>query len=103
MFYFLSDADFPTRRFQPIAPTLKPPYVAHPTTKTPMPAMETAMERESAKIILFRPRANMRAATQSMTNDAIATLDFGAGWYHDNAIREDIPRGRASVVRLLRS
>jgi hypothetical protein len=69
-----------------------------------MPAMETAMERESAKIILFRPRANIRAATQSLANEAIiATVDFGAGWYHDNAIREDIPRGRASVVRLLRS
>ena len=61
------------------------------------------MERESAKIIPFRPRASIRAATQSLANDGIATVAFGAGWYHENAMREDTPRGRASVVLLRRS
>ena len=103
MFYFLSDASFPTRRFQPLVLTLKPPHVAGPTTKTPRLAMENAMERESAKIVPFKPRASTRVATQSLASDGIATVDFGAGWYHENAVREDTPRSRASVVRLLRS
>ena len=66
------------------------------------------MERESAKIVPFKPRASTRVATQSLASDGIATdgiatVDFGAGWYHENAVREDTPRSRSSVVRLLRS
>jgi hypothetical protein len=65
--------------------------------------MEKAMERESAKIIPFKPRATMRAAPHSLSSKGIATVGFGAGWYHENAVREDTPRDRAVVVRLPRS
>jgi Protein of unknown function (DUF2735) len=66
------------------------------------------MERETAKIIPFKPRGSVRGETQSAANDRqpfsfYAAVDFGAGWYHENAMREDTPRERASVVRLLRS
>ena len=58
-------------------------------------APEERKSRSQAKIIPFKPRANIRAATQSLANNGIATVDFGAGWYHENAMREDTPRGRA--------
>ena len=61
------------------------------------------MERESAKIIPFKPRASMRAAPHGLASNGIATVGFGAGWYHENAMREDTSRGRAVVVRLPRS
>jgi hypothetical protein len=65
------------------------------------------MERETSKIIAFKPRASIRATTRSEANDGLpssfyATVDFGAGWYHENAMREATPRDRTSVVRLRR-